>query len=154
VYADNPGQLKWSGICVVALCVATGLPARAQQPEPITAPALHLTQPALQQYGPYNAHILAGGRGLTKSLPANDAMLRPQTPWTLSAWVEVASSSSSFVIAGVGDPKDNSVRLFALEAGAPVFKLGDAKSMRSTVPFNIKGWHFIAATSNGEEAHF
>jgi beta-galactosidase/beta-glucuronidase len=128
----------------------------AQQPEPITVPALHLTQPASpQHYGPYNAHILAGGRGLTKSLPADDPILNPRTPWTLSGWVEFAPASpASVLIAGAGDPTGKSVRFFALQNGRPALRLGDAVPLVSAGHFAIEGWHFLAASSDGTTARF
>ena len=130
--------------------------AAAQQPEPIAVPTLHLTQPSsLSHYGPYNAHILAGGRGLTKSLPARDPILNARAPWTLSAWVELSpNSASTFLIAGAGSPSGNSNRFFALADGKPIFKLGDARPLTSAAPFAINGWHFLAATSDGTTARF
>ncbi|WP_263374852.1 glycosyl hydrolase 2 galactose-binding domain-containing protein [Granulicella aggregans] len=130
--------------------------AAAQQPEPIVVPTLHLTQPSSpSHFGPYNAHILAGGRGLTKSLPASDPILDARTPWTLSAWVELSpNSASTFLIAGAGDPTAKSLRFFALVDGKPVFKLGDAKPLANAAPFAINGWHFLTATSDGTMARF
>jgi hypothetical protein len=139
-------------------CPAAGL---AQQSEPISVPTLHLRQPAspLQHYGPYNAHILAGGRGLTKALPADDPILNPRTPWTLSAWVEFAPvSPSTVLIAGAGDSAGKSFRFFALVDGRPAFGLGDglgdAGPLVSDAPFAVKGWHFFAAVSDGTTVRF
>ena len=69
----------------------------AQSPQVVSVPTLHLPEPflPLQHYGPYNADILVGGRGLTKSLPEKDPILAATTPWTLSAWVEFAAISPS-----------------------------------------------------------
>ncbi len=145
-------------LLLAPLCPAAGL---AQQSEPISVPTLRLSQPTLplQRYGPYNAHILAGGRGLTKALPADDPILNPRTPWTLSAWVEFAPiSPATLSIAGAGDPTDRSFRVFALVEGRPAFGLGhgsgDSGLLISAAPFAVKGWHFFAATSDGTTVHF
>jgi hypothetical protein len=157
--------LKWfsrlaAGLLLLAeaLCPAAGL---AQQAEPISVPTLHLRQPAspLQRYGPYNAHMLAGGRGLTKALPAEDPILNPGAPWTLTTWVEFAPvSPATVLIAGAGDPADRSFRFFALVNGRPAFGLGygvgDAGPLVSAAPLAVKGWHFFAAVSDGTTVRF
>jgi hypothetical protein len=128
----------------------------AQPSAPITVPTLHLTQPTSPSpnYGPYNAHILAGGRGLTKSLPANDPILNPRTPWTISAWVELAPvSPASVLIAGAGDATGKSFRFLALLDGKPALRTG-AEPLVSATPFVREGWHFLAATSDGTTARF
>jgi hypothetical protein len=122
----------------------------AQQPAPITVPSLHLTQPSSPPptYGPYNAHILAGGRGLTKPLPADDPILDGRTPWTLSAWVEFAPvSPASVSIAGVGESSGEGSVFFALQDGKPALRLGRGVPLLSSAPFARNGWHFLAATS-------
>ncbi len=131
--------------------------ARSQQAPPITVPTLHLTPPASpQHYGPYNAHILPGGRGLTKALPPDDPIFAPRAPWTLSAWVEFApGSSSSFIIAGAGDAGSKSSRFFALVEGQPALRLGDASPLVSDAPMDRRnGWRFLAATSDGTTVRF
>jgi len=132
------------------------LACEAQQPLPISVPTLHLPEPSsLQHFGPYNARILAGGRGLTKSLPAKDPILNGAAPWTLSAWVEFAPvSASSVLIAGAGDPTSTSYHFFALTGGRPAFQWGKAESLVSAAPFDSKGWHFLAASSDGTTVHF
>ncbi|TCK75316.1 glycosyl hydrolase 2 galactose-binding domain-containing protein [Acidipila rosea] len=138
-----------------AILFTCGVEAKAQQT--ISVPTLHLPQPflPLQRYGPYNAHILVGGRGLTKTLPAKDPILNPTTPWTLSAWIEFAPiSPSSALIAGVGDPSAEDSRFFALVEGRPAFRAGKADLLLSAAPFSTKGWHFLAATFDGSTTHF
>ena len=127
-----------------------------QQATPIVVPALHLPQPlSPPQYGPYNAHVLAGGPGLTKYVSADDPILNPQTPWTISAWIEFAAASPSTVlIAGGGDPVSKSHRFFALIDGQPAFRLGDTDLLVSETPFALDGWHFLAATSDGGTTRF
>jgi hypothetical protein len=139
---------------IAALCLTLG--ADAQAPQAISVPVLHLQQPftPLQHYGPYNAHILVGGRGLTKSLPAKDPILEAATPWTLSAWIEFAPiSPSSVLIAGAGDPADEDSRFFALVDNKPALRIGKSVLLTSSAPFSAKGWHFFAATFDGATAH-
>ncbi len=141
-------------MAALLLLAAAGNP---QQPEPITVPALHLTPPSspLQRFGPYNAHILAGGRGLTKLLPPDDPILHPGTPSTLSAWVEFApNSGSSFTIAGAGDATDKRSRFFALLDGRPALRLGGGSPLLSNASFAPTGWHFFAAVFDGTEVRF
>lgn len=146
---------KLAGLLVVpAMLIAVH--GSAQQAAPITVPALHLTQPVSPaHYGPYNAHILAGGRGLTKSLRADDPIFNPRAPWTVSAWVEFALVSPETVtIAGVGDPAGKSFRSFALINGKPAFQMGEAGTLISPVAFVREGWHLFAATSDGSMVSF
>jgi hypothetical protein len=126
----------------------------AQAPEPISVPALHLQEPSpLPQFGPYNAHILVGGRGLTKSLPANDALLAGSVAWTISAWIEAVSASPSSVpLAGVGDAFGEGGRFLALVQGKPVLLLGKGQSLASASVLSARGWHFLAATFDGTTA--
>jgi hypothetical protein len=142
------------GMFAVMLLVPVMLAAtngNAQQAAPIAVPALHLTQPVSpDHYGPYNANILAGGRGLTKALPADDPIFHPRAPWTISSWVEFAPvSPATVVIAGVGDPAGRSFRFFALADGRPALWMGDAGMLVSAAPFAAKGWHFLVATCDG-----
>ncbi len=129
----------------------------AQQPGPITVPTLHLPQPAspLNHYGPYNAHILVGGVGLTKSVPPNDPILDRRAAWTMSAWIEFAAASPKSVsIAGVGDPTGDNVRFFALFEGKPAFLTAGAEPLVSGQTLATKGWHFFAASSDGKTVYF
>lgn len=140
---------------LVAALIPSG--ASGQTPQSITVPTLHLQRPFLpaQHYGPYNAHILVGGRGLTKPLPAKDPIFEATTPWTLSAWVKFAPiSPSSVLIGGAGDPIAEDSRFFALVDGKPALRLGKAALLTSLAPFSTKGWHFLTATFDGTTARF
>lgn len=131
--------------------------AEAQAPQTISVPELHLEQPylPLPHYGPYNAHILVGGRGLTKALPARDPILAAATPWTLSAWIESAPiSPSTILIAGAGDPTDEDSRFFAFEDDKPAFRMGKDALLVSSAPLSAQGWHFFAATFDGTIVRF
>ncbi|HUY80613.1 MAG TPA: hypothetical protein VMU92_02715 [Acidobacteriaceae bacterium] len=129
--------LRRFGLVLLPLLIAGFLPSGAvgQRHHDITVPALHLKRPFLpaQHYGPYNAHILVGGRGLTKSLPAKDPIFEAATPWTLSAWVQFATiSPSSVLIAGAGDPFAEDSRYFALIDGKLALRIGDTASLVSS----------------------
>jgi hypothetical protein len=136
--------------CALALLFPAAL--IAQTPEPISVPALHLQLPfvPLNHYGPYNAHILVGGRGLIKPLPVKDPLLEADTPWTLSAWVELAPiAPATILIAGVGDPVATDSRFFALDNGRPALRLSQAQSLTSNGRLSTSGWHLFAATFDG-----
>ncbi|MGC2163074.1 MAG: LamG-like jellyroll fold domain-containing protein [Silvibacterium sp.] len=142
---------------VVLLTIVTILFLSGAVAQDIGVPTLHLQQPfmPLQRYGPYNAHILVGGRGLTKPLPVKDPILEAATPWTLSAWVEFTSASPrSILIAGAGDPFGEDSRFFVLVDGKPALRVRDAEMLISAAPFTAEGWHFFAATFDGATTHF
>jgi hypothetical protein len=106
-----------------------------------------------QSYGPYSGHFFQGGIGLTKPLAATDPVLKADAAWTLSAWVEFSPpSKESMLIAGVGDPRDEDSRFFAVENGLPELRFGPGHSLRSTSPFNPSGWRLLAATFDGNQA--
>jgi hypothetical protein len=157
VHTPSAPRSRLAVILPLVAAVLFPLGALAQAPQAISVPTLDLPQPflPLQHYGPYNAHILVGGRGLTKSLPPKDPILEATTPWTLSAWVEFAPiAPSSTLIAGIGDPVAEDSRFFALVDGKPALRIGNADSLISAAPFPAKGWHFFAATFDGRIAHF
>lgn len=123
----------------------------------LSVPELHLKQPftPLQQYGPYNAHLLVGGRELAKAIPQDDPLLKGETPWTLFTWVELSPASpSSILIAGAGNPSDTDSRFFSLIDGKPAMRFGNAISLSSTRSLPAKEWQFIAATFDGAIVRF
>ncbi|HUA98243.1 MAG TPA: LamG-like jellyroll fold domain-containing protein [Terracidiphilus sp.] len=140
-----------AGVLTLQECAA------AQTSQDLTVPTLHLQKPflPLARYGPYNAHILVGGRGLTKPLPARDPLLEADAAWTLSAWVEFAPiSPSSILIAGAGDPAAPDSRFFALVDGKPALRISSEQQLSSTTAIVRKGWHLFAATFDGATARF
>ena len=147
------------GAVLLLLLVVTTPSARsaAQAHHPISVPTLHLHRPfmPLHQYGPYNANILVGGRGLTKALPARDPILKSSTPWTLSAWVDFSPiSPSTVLITGAGNPFSEDFRFFAMVHGEPAFRATRTSQLISSKPFSTKGWHFLAATFDGATTQF
>jgi beta-galactosidase/beta-glucuronidase len=140
---------------VVAGLLATG--ADAQTQTVISVPTLELPKPflPLQQYGPYNARILAGGRGLTKELPAKDPVLEASASWTISAWIEVAPASAwSVAIAGVGELTADDSRYFVLIDGKPAVQFGRGELIAADAALTLGIWHLWAATFDGIMAHF
>ncbi|MFT4114840.1 glycosyl hydrolase 2 galactose-binding domain-containing protein [Silvibacterium sp.] len=155
-------------LCAAVLLSATvvspyALYAQAGQPhpqippeQPLDVPVLHLRQPFIpyEHYGPYNAHLLTGGRGLEKPLPAHDPILNARAPWTLSAWVKLdAVTPKSILIAGAGDPAAEDSRYFALVDGKPALRLGAGRELKAAKAIGA-GWHALAATYDGTTARF
>jgi len=101
-------------------------------------------------YGPFNAVFLADGDGLRKPLVKDDPVLRPDSPWSLYAWVKPAELSES-LLAGIGDPTDEYPRYLALGEGRITLWVGKDNSLSAPVTRLGGDWHFLAATFNGEE---
>jgi Exo-beta-D-glucosaminidase Ig-fold domain/Concanavalin A-like lectin/glucanases superfamily/Glycosyl hydrolases family 2, sugar binding domain/Glycosyl hydrolases family 2/Glycosyl hydrolases family 2, TIM barrel domain len=102
------------------------------------------------EYGPFSAHILAGGEGLIKPLPETDPLLRATTPWTMSAWVETTTDSmQSTLIAGVGDPMQEQSRFFALINGHAALWSGKDNVLTAPTACASQQWHLLAATFDG-----
>jgi len=144
-------RLVFALLATIALLPCAAAPAQ----QDASVPTLHLKLPflPLDHYGPYNAHILVGGRGLAKPLPAADPILQPATSWTLSAWVEFAPiSPANALIAGVGDPSAEDSRFFALLDGKPALSAGSGRILSAPEAFSRNAWHFVAATFDGSIA--
>ncbi len=129
----------------------------AQTQNILSVPTLELAEPflPLQQYGPYSAHILAGGRGLTKPLPAKETILDASASWTLSSWIEIAPVSGlSVAIAGIGEPTAEDSRYFVLVEGKPAVRFGSGQLLMAGAPVRPGEWHFWTATFDKGTAHF
>jgi hypothetical protein len=140
---------------VVSAIFAIG--AVAQTQNILSVPTLELAEPflPLQQYGPYSAHILAGGRGLTKPLPAKETILDASASWTLSSWIEIAPVSGlSVAIAGIGEPTAEDSRYFVLVEGKPAVRFGSGQLLMAGAPVRPGEWHFWTATFDKGTAHF
>ena len=154
------GRRVGSGGRVVAglvVCAGVlGAQGWAQGAAPITVPALHLVQPAdVKEFGPYNARLLAGGRGLGKALPVGDSVLGVGAAWTMSAWVEVAGvSPATVLIAGVGDPAATRFRFFGMVDGKAALEMGEGAEVVSGNVLGRMGWHLLAAASDGTMVRF
>src|SRR5690242_254701 len=95
------------------------------------------------EYGPFNSHILAGGEGLEKPLPATDPLLKAVTPWSMTAWVEMPAASTRLtLIAGVGDVRDEESRFFAMVNGRPALWFGKNNALEANASPAAGTWHF------------
>ncbi len=148
--AGNGGAMR-----LIRLAFVVGVLTVSAGAQVVALPVLRLPEPffPLEQYGPYNAHILAGGRGLVKALPAKDPVLGAGAKWTLSAWVEVAGNSAETVpVAGVGDAGGEDSRYFVLAGGKAAFRVGRGRELVGGAVG--AGWHFWTATFDGAVARF
>src|SRR5579864_5615655 len=102
-------------------------------------------------YGPFNAVFLPDGDGLRKPLLRDDSILRPDSPWSLYAWVKPAETKNATLIAGVGDPAEEFPRYLALDGGHLTLWIGKDNSLHSSQSVTADQWHFVGATFNGEE---
>ena len=147
-YLSDRKKLSPVVIMIVVALLATTHCACAQT---LKVPGLTVLPPS---YGPYSAHILQGGIGLTKPLPATDPILKASAPWTMSAWVEFSPAPTApMLIAGAGDPRDEDSRFFAIVDGRLELRFGHGHSLRATDTLNPSGWHLLAASFDGSEAH-
>lgn len=103
------------------IAFAATVPGTAQSP---TVPSLIvMAQPAVA-YGPYNAHILQGGIGLSKELLEHEPLAAAQHSWSMSLWFKSDEPAQTAFVAGVGDPQENFPRYLALKDGRPAFWAG------------------------------
>ncbi len=136
-------------LAVLLTSAVVAAPSPAQDRHVAPAPPELVERP----FGPYDVHVLAGGPGITRPLPPNSPYLLAQTPYTLLLWVEVADGSApDTLLAGIGDPAQESSRFLALKAGRPALRYGAADSLQSPTPLP-SGWHLLAATSDGTQQH-
>ncbi|HEX4020375.1 MAG TPA: LamG-like jellyroll fold domain-containing protein [Acidobacteriaceae bacterium] len=141
-HRTNPATFFLSCVFALLLLPTFALSARAQTPAFTILP---------QIYGPYSGHFLAGGTGLTKPLPEKDPVLTAASPWTLSAWVEMASSTENpMLIGGVGDPLKEDSRFFVIIDGKPALRLGKKNMLTASAPLSTQPWHLLAASFDGD----
>ena len=116
---------------------------------PIAAPEL-----SPESYGPYNGKFLFAGRGLAAPLPAGVPMLKADAPWTMSVWFrEEEGAPGSMLLAGVGDPAEESSRVLALVNGRPALRFGAGNQLVAPAAIAKGGWHQMAATCDGQRQH-
>lgn len=105
------------------------------------------------EYGPYSAHVLAGGEDLIKRVPEHDPLLHATTPWTLSAWIDTAASAGrTALVGGVGDPFAATSRFLALVDGHAALWAGKDNVLTANAPVSAGSWHLLAATFDGTTA--
>ncbi|HEY0784955.1 MAG TPA: LamG-like jellyroll fold domain-containing protein [Acidobacteriaceae bacterium] len=107
---------------------------------------------AAGRYGPFAGHFLIDGKGLAKPVAAADPLLKAGTPWTLSAWFEAAAGGpQTTLIAGLGDPLDESSRFLALDAGRPAIRFADGRQVAGSAAVTGEGWHLLTAVFDGTQ---
>lgn len=99
-------------------------------------------------YGPFHGTFLAGGEGLSESIPADAAALvGDNAAWTLQAWIRPGEISNATVpLFGVGDVAQKQGRLVALIDGRPAFIAGDAIAIRSSTQLRPDVWSLVSLT--------
>jgi hypothetical protein len=103
-------------------------------------------------YGPYNAVILQGGDGLRKHMVERDTVLRADSPWTMYAWINVASPvTAPELVAGYGDVSAEYARYLGLDAGKVMLWAGQENSFSAPAAISPGKWQFVAATFDGTQ---
>ncbi len=113
-------------------------------------------QPQFQDYGPYSAKFLLGGRGLEKPMEKTDTLLDAPSSWTMSVLFHLATAtpaSPTTLIAGFGDPDAEDSRYLGLEDGKPLLRLGVDDEVVASNPIKSNEWHLLAASFDGLHAH-
>src|SRR5271169_6326621 len=128
------------GIGIVALLLTACVSAAYSQIVPTNNPPV---------YGPYNAVILQGGDGLRKNMVARDTVLRPDSPWTLYAWIQCDSPiTAPVLVAGYGDVAGEYSRFLGLDPGKLMLWAGPENTLSAPVPIaqptnpTFTGQHF------------
>ena len=124
------------------------MPSSAQSSRP---PAV--APPAYRErvVGPYDVHVLAGGPGLEKAIPAGSEMLSADGTYTLSLWVRAGDgAAATTLLAGVGDDAaPESARLLGLSSGRPFVRYGAQDLLIAPNAIPVTGWHMLAVVSDG-----
>ncbi len=103
--------------------------------------------------GPYDVHVLQGGPGLSKVVPATSKALEANGQYTLSAWLQMADVvPATTLIAGVGDPLSEDSRYLGLREGRPILRFGKGQELADGRSLPATGWHLLAATFDGTRA--
>lgn len=104
--------------------------------------------------GPYNVHILQGGPGLTKAVPAGSEVLAATSVSTVSVWVLLdAKVPGTTLVAGVGDPGQEDSRFIGLRDRRPLLRLGEGREVAAAKALSGSGWHLLTATFGPTGAH-
>jgi hypothetical protein len=102
--------------------------------------------PAAGTSGPYNITALQGGIGMTRSLPADTAILHAGAPWSITGWVRIAlAQQGPVVLAAIGDA---SLSLL-LDSGRLGLRSGSLTVSQTSVALPSGSWQAIAATYDG-----
>ena len=100
--------------------------------------------------GPYDVHVLEGGKGLTKPIPPASRVLEASGSSTLSAWVLLEQNTPrTALIAGIGDPQKQDSRFLGLSDLHPVLRFGKDRELIASKALSSNGWHLLSATFDG-----
>ncbi len=104
--------------------------------------------------GPYDVHVLAGGKALTRAVPATSRVLKANGPGTLSVWVLMNQDTpTTTLIAGIGTPEHQDSRFLGLRDGHPILRFGKSHELAAPKPIPAIGWHLLAATFDATGTH-
>jgi len=96
--------------------------------------------------GPYNITTLQGGIGMTRSLPADTAILHAGAPWSITSWVRIdLAQQGPVVLAAVGDA---SLSLL-LDSGRLGLRSNSVTVSQTSVALPTGSWQAIAVTCDG-----
>ena len=132
---------------LAVLSVSAVQPLHAQRHRAAVAPA------QLPAYAPYSGQFLLGGRGLLFPLSEKESLLQPSQPWTMELWFNADRDDMTTLLAGWGDPAAEDSRYLGLRAGRPVLRLGYNNEIAGTAALTGGGWHHLAASFDGINAH-
>lgn len=109
----------------------------------VASMALPVTAAVPTNGGPYNVRIMSGGIGVNRD--SSGALFAPQSPFTISGWIN--SSASSGTLFALGDPGSN-CRCLAIDNGRLVFKASSGQVI-SSGPLRLNAWTHVAAVYDG-----
>jgi hypothetical protein len=96
--------------------------------------------------GPYNITALQGGIGMTRSLPADTAILHAGSPWSITSWVRIdLAQPGPVVLAAVGDASMS----LLLDSGRLGLRSGSVTVSQTSVALPTGSWQAIAVTYDG-----
>ena len=149
-FASLPLAASLRAVCGASLLAAAvmgiGVPAAAGQTTPLVVP----TEISERVVGPYNVHVLEGGPGLAKVVPATSEVLRADGAYTLSVWVEMGPEvPGTVVLAGVGDVLAEDSRYVELVDGRPAVRYGVRSVLEARAALPRTGWHQLVVSSDG-----
>ncbi len=140
------GRMGAFGWVLTGVCVVVGAGVSWGQTTPLVIP----TVMEERVVGPYNVHVLAGGPGLRKAVPAESRVLRADGAYTLAMWVEMtAEVPGTVLLAGVGDAMAEDSRYLQLVEGRPALRYGAGNVLAARGALPRTGWHYLVASSDG-----
>jgi hypothetical protein len=117
----------------------------------ICATVVAAAVPAIRPgFGPYHERFLAGGVGVTTTLPDASAVLAAGAPWSLTGWLRVdVPNDAPVIVAELGSRGGDDVRALVLDGGRPAVRIGGRTLARAADVLAPGGWHHVAAGGEG-----